>query len=497
MGWRTGPPRLRGLQAELLIGLGLVMATATSLLVSLGLRIQSDQLEQLRPLAAQSLVKAADAPLGLKLGPPGSDWWLVRPDGTVQPRATDQTIDAASLEIAAAARDENAPLLASGAPWEPVRFAVPESRGVSVMRLPPAAPPLLLAGLALGSVTVFTAFGVTVLRGRVVGPLQRLAGAVRAVGEGSLEERVPEEGVAETADVARAFNQMAEALEARTEALQKAVADLRESNQSLRTARDGLDRAERLAAVGRLASGVAHEVGNPMGALLAYLDLVGRDPALEDATRSHLAKAQREGARVRSILRELLDFSRPARGDQGPVDVAALVAEVVDLVSAQRRYSGIALEVEVRPEAPQAYADRSAVVQAVLNLVVNAADAVDPTSGRVAIRVGPAPARVRAGEDAAAAEGRTRFDAVEVRVEDDGPGIASEDLERIFDPFFTTKDPGDGTGLGLSNALRVAEQQEGHLSLEPPGALGGAVFALRLPSVAARSGRGVRNADAG
>src|SRR5262249_41684539 len=254
-------------------------------------------------------------------------------------------------------------ILARGWPWEPVRFATPDSRGIAVMWLPATASPAMLAGLVLSAIAIFTAFGATLLRGGVVRPLERLSRAPRAVAAGDLEVRIPEEGVAETADMARAFNEMTEALAARTQALEKAVADLRESSRSLRTARQGLERAERLAAVGHLAAGVAHEVGNPAAALLAFLDLVARDASLSDTSRAHLAKARTQVERVRSILRDLLGFARPARGECAPVDLAQVAGEVLELVRAQRRYAGVEFRVVAEGEVPPAHADRAALAQ--------------------------------------------------------------------------------------------------------------------------------------
>ena len=207
---------------------------------------------------------------------------------------------------------------------------------------------------------------------------RRLAAAARALADGELRARVPVDGVRETASVATAFNEMGEALDSRTADLEKAVADLRESNRELRDARAGLDRAERLAAVGRLAAGVAHEVGNPMGALLAFVDLAGRDEGLSDASRSHLDRAAREGERVRHILRQLLDFSRPRPIEPRAIDLAALCEETAQLVRAQRRYARIAISVEQEGEAPPALADPGRVSQILLNLLLNAADAVGP-----------------------------------------------------------------------------------------------------------------------
>jgi signal transduction histidine kinase len=221
-----------------------------------------------------------------------------------------------------------------------------------------------------------------------------------------------------------------------------------------------------------------------MGALLAFVDLAGRDPGLAPASREHLARAAQQGERVRRILRQLLDFARPGAGAAAarPFDLAAAAHEAAALVRAQRRYAGVRIEVAQEGEPPPALGDPAGVAQILLNLLLNAADAVLAAGGgRVALRVRPAPLAVRAGEPPERAWARRAPGAVECRVADDGCGIAEADRERIFDPFFTTKDPGEGTGLGLSNSLRLAEEMGGALELvEPPEGLRTA-FALRLP----------------
>jgi hypothetical protein len=414
-------------------------------------------------------------------------WWVLEARGRAFERSEAAgAIDAESRAVALEARALGRPLLRAGRPWQPIRFAAPAAGGeVAVAWIPPVASAALFAGLLLAALLVFTGFGAYVLRGSLVGPLEQLAAAVRAIGEGDLAARAPIAGTRETAEVAQAVNVMTEALARRSEALEKAVAELRESNQRLREARAGLERAERLAAVGRLAAGVAHEVGNPMGALLAFVDLAGRDPGLGSGGREHLARALREGERVRAILRQLLDFSRPARGVRAPIDLVRLCEETAELVRAQRRFAAVRIEIASEGEPPPALADPSGVAQILLNLLLNAADAlaVGGAEPRIRVTVRPAAVRLRAGDvDAAAASGRRRSDAVECVVEDNGPGVAEEDRERIFDPFFTSKPPGEGTGLGLANALRFAEEFGGSLELLPPGGLPGASFVLRLPA---------------
>jgi signal transduction histidine kinase len=486
--------RRRGLQAEVLVSLAVVMLTATTVLGALLAKAHDANVRQLQRLAARSLLVDAHAPLPTaSAAAPELRWWTLTAEGRARPRGAEAgPIDPGSRAVAEAARERGRPLLRAGAPWEGVRFAAPVEGGVAVAWLPPPASGTTLLGVLAAEVAVFTAFGASLLRGRLVRPLQRLAGAARAIADGELGARVPAEGPRETWELATTFNEMCEALETRTEALEKAVWELRESNQNLRTARAGLDRAERLAAVGRLAAGVAHEVGNPMGAMLAFLELARRDGSLSAPARGHLERAMREGERVRVILRQLLDFSRPRRSESAPVDLVVVAEETAELMRAQRRYRNLVIDIAPEGEPPLALTDRNGVTQILLNLLINAGDALAdaPGEARVQIGVRPAVSCTRAGEGAGAAHARRDFDAVECVVADNGPGISPEDRERIFDPFFTTKAPGEGTGLGLSNAVRLAEELGGSLELDPEASSEGATFVLRLPGASDAPGQG-------
>jgi signal transduction histidine kinase len=284
-------------------------------------------------------------------------------------------------------------------------------------------------------------------------------------------------------ELAGTFNEMSEALEQRTGALEKAVGDLRQTNEQLVQARAGLDRAERLAAVGSLAAGVAHEVGNPMGALLAFLQLVERETDLSEEGRGHLARAVEQGARVREILRQLLDFSRPPQARTAWVELGRVGEQAASLARAQRRYDDIVFEVEQEPGVTPVLSDESMLAQLLLNLVLNAADAVcERADARVRITLRPGGLHVREGESREVVSGRRQADAMECVVADNGPGVVEEQRERIFDPFFTTKPPGEGTGLGLANAQRLAEELGGNLEYEQSQDLGGAAFVLRIPT---------------
>jgi signal transduction histidine kinase len=488
----VAPPRGRarpGLQRELLGSLALVMGLATLVLVGL---IVVHHERTLRATLGPALV--AEARAGALGDPalPGTLWWELEAGGGMSAwRPGVGPPDAETRRLAEQARVQGAALLQLGGLGEAIRFAVPVGarRSVAVARLPEETvrtlrqrPILVIAWLGAADLAVFSAFAALVLRRRVVLPLQQLAAAARAVGAGEAA-RAPVGGPRETAEVALAWNEMTEALEQRSEELAKAVAELRGTNAELRRTRAGLDRAERLAVMGRLAAGVAHEVGNPIGAILAFVELVRRDPGIGEASRGHLVRVAREGERVRGILQQLLDFSRPVRPAPAPLELAGVLERAVELVAAQRGHRGIRFERQLAPSAPVAFADAGAVLQILLNLLLNAADAlVDTAEPVVRLELRPAVRQAREGDAGpGAVASRARCDAVECGVSDNGSGIAESDRERIFDPFYTTKPPGQGTGLGLSTAARLAEELDGTLALAEPPPGFRTCFVLRLP----------------
>jgi signal transduction histidine kinase len=477
--------RRPGIVGEVLASLAVVMVTASGILTAFFLKTHANQVERLRGLIGRALVAEAQGPLFS-----GDDlaselrWWVVLPSGDVLEKSTGAgSIDEEGRALSREARQEGEPLLRTGPPWDPIRFAlrVSPAGDVVVARLPAAVPRAAVVALLLVDVCVFALLGAYLLRRGVIAPLRRLGEAARTAGEGAWPERVPVEGVGEVADLAHAFNEMGEALELRTGALEKAVVELRETNETLRRAQEGLARAERHAAVGRLAAGVAHEVGNPMGALLAFLDLAGREPGVTEKGRELLGRASAEGERVRRILRQLLDFSRPPRAVSEPVDVAAVVEQALDLVRPQRKYAHVSFGLEAPEERPRVESDAGMLLQVVLNLLINAGDAlVETPDARVTVTFEPCAYQLREGDGPSEAAARRSPDGLACRIADNGPGIPEEDRERIFDPFFTTKPPGEGTGLGLANAQRLVEQLGGELALADPRPGEGAAFVLRL-----------------
>jgi C4-dicarboxylate-specific signal transduction histidine kinase len=240
------------------------------------------------------------------------------------------------------------------------------------------------------------------------------------------------------------------------------VDELERANRALADARESLVRTEKLATVGRLAAGVAHEVGNPLGAIAGYAE-VARDRLRRGAAGEaddFLARIGAEARRIDTIVHDLLDFARPAEPALAPVAVRAAVEAAVRLARPQPRFRGVEVALDLPAALPPALADARRLEQVLLNLLLNAGDAM---GGAGRLEIG---ARAEAG-------------VVEIAVADRGPGIPAGDLPRIFDPFFTTKPPGAGTGLGLSICHRLVESFGGSIEAANREG-GGAVLRVRL-----------------
>jgi len=235
---------------------------------------------------------------------------------------------------------------------------------------------------------------------------------------------------------------------------------LKESLARLEAAEDSLRRSERLAALGEMSAGIAHEIRNPLGIISSSAQLIDRKLAgTSDSVRQLLDIIQEESSRINGLVTDFIAFGRPAEPVPSPTDLRALLRRVAAHGEGLARQQGTTLEVEEETTPLFAAVDGDLMQQVLLNLLLNALAAVG-ANGHIRLRAG------RQGERAC------------LEVEDDGCGIAPELHGKIFDPFFTTKD--QGTGLGLANAVRIVEAHGGKLGVRSaPGA--GAVFTVCLP----------------
>jgi two-component system NtrC family sensor kinase len=260
-------------------------------------------------------------------------------------------------------------------------------------------------------------------------PITALAAATRRVADGDWSVRVPEYGRGETGILAESFNTMVEALnDTQQQLVQK----------------------EKLASVGQLAAGVAHEINNPLGTILLYADILHKEtPEDEVQQREDLEMILREATRCKTIVNDLLNFSRQNEIMAQETDLNQLLTELVSQSSLKELFDGIQLETELDPELPTIQADPLQLTQVFQNLMNNAAEAM-PEGGRLLLRTRQGPGT----------------DHVTTQVQDTGVGISEDNMKKIFTPFFTTKPIGKGTGLGLAIIYGIVKMHRGQISVQ-------------------------------
>src|SRR6266581_1267540 len=235
-----------------------------------------------------------------------------------------------------------------------------------------------------------------------------------------------------------------------------------------------LVQSEKLAAVGQLVSGVAHELNNPLTSIAGLSEFLLEQKELGKKDRGHLQVIQEQAERAGRIVRNLLTFARKGSAERVPVDLNDVIRRTLSLTAYDLKLKDITVERELSGALPEVFGDRHGLQQVVLNLVTNAAQAVAENP------------RERPREITVS----TWFDGqVHLRVADTGPGIPDEVVQSVFTPFFTTKEPGKGTGLGLSITYSIVESHGGQIVLEPRGPRGGAAFRVDLPPAPADAAR--------
>lgn len=328
----------------------------------------------------------------------------------------------------------------------------------------------VLGGLVLMLLLVLVAFALSLQR-QVKRPLAALLAAARQIRATDFEARAPVESDDEIGRLAREFNYMAESLQDSYGRLEQKV---EERTTEIRELQSQLVQAEKMSAVGRLVSGVAHELNNPLTAVMGFAELGLEE--LEEAPVSRVAGRDRltglfrdvldQAERCRRIVENLLQFARQKETRLEPVSLNEIVRKAVSMREYELRSSDIRLETDYDPGGPTVRADAFKIQQVVLILLNNAVDALEEAGGEGTIRVTTRPA---------ADNGQSM---AELEVTDTGPGMAAPD--RVFEPFYTTKGQGEGTGLGLSVCYGIVQEHGGTVSAE--NADPGARFRVRLPS---------------
>jgi two-component system NtrC family sensor kinase len=297
-------------------------------------------------------------------------------------------------------------------------------------------------------------------------PVRALVEKARRIGRGDFGDPVHLRSRDELAELGDEMNATSEALVAANERVRQETAARIAALEQLR-------HADRLTTVGKLASGVAHELGTPLNVVVARAEMIGKGEASTGEAREYARVIVDSAQKMTRIIRQLLEFARRRGPRKERRDVTAVAEHTIELLRplAERQRVLIVLEEDAGPH--EASIDAAQIEQALTNLVVNAIQAM-PDGGKATIQVGRA--RAQPPPD----HGGTEGDWIVVRVVDQGSGISEADLTRVFEPFFTTKDVGRGTGLGLSVSYGIARDHGGWIDVDsPPGQ--GARFALFLP----------------
>jgi signal transduction histidine kinase len=319
--------------------------------------------------------------------------------------------------------------------------------------------------VAMLSVLAFLLFGAVFLHRTLVRPLRALVRVTHEIAAGDLSKRVelPQRGCPDLDDLADSFNHMVDAVQKSQEELKQAEAQLIQSCK--------------LASLGTLASGVAHELNQPLAIIraIAQQNLETLDqmttPQLIHALREDLQIIHRQTVRMSQIIQHLRAFSRKPREEFEPVSLNDVAQNALILLREQLRQRGITLIENYAPDLPPVLGEANSLEQIVINLLTNARDALEShPDGQITI------------ETATYDDGKRVY--AELRVRDSGPGVPPDIRQQIFDPFFTTKDPNKGTGLGLAISLEIAQKHHGFLLLGETER--GAEFILRIPVAESR-----------
>ena len=274
------------------------------------------------------------------------------------------------------------------------------------------------------------------------------------------------------------LNSMLRRISADKEKLRSTVNSLETANLELKKAQEEIIRAEKLASVGRLSAGIAHEIGNPIGIVMGYLELIKQNDTPAEEKNEYIHRTEAEIERINTIIRQLLEISRPSNAGLKVMSVHDLIDDISEVLDVQPLMSNVELECRLEAQNDKVLADSNQLRQVFLNLMINAADAISsegkPNNGKLLIQ-----SSLDGETSGQPQDGKTQL---KIMFIDNGPGIPEENIANIFDPFYTTKEPGKGTGLGLSVSFMIIEGFGGKMNVS--SVIGeGTTMTLLLPLV--------------
>jgi two-component system NtrC family sensor kinase len=302
---------------------------------------------------------------------------------------------------------------------------------------------------------------------RIIHPIHEMVYATQRIAEGDLSHKVNIESKDEIGLLANSFNQMTSDLKVANEKLiewgRTLEKKVEERTKELREAQAHLFQTEKLASLGKLAAGVAHEINNPLGGILIYSHLLLEDLDKSSPYYENLQKIVKETTRCKDIVKGLLEFARPKEPEATSTNINELLDRSLSLVESQSLFQNIQVEKRYSTDLPLIVADSAQLQQVFMNIILNAADAIQG-EGRLTLKT----YLVKDGED------------LVIDFIDTGSGIKEEDMKKIFDPFFTTKEVGHGTGLGLSISYSIIHKHHGTIDVKSTFGKG-ATFTIKLP----------------
>jgi len=302
---------------------------------------------------------------------------------------------------------------------------------------------LLYVGL-YGAVLLL--FGLWLLNKNVIRPIQAFMTVTERIAAGDLEHTLSSvDGPREIEALALSFNAMTASLKESRQQTESHIRSLQHANEKVLRTQAELIRSEKLASVGRLTAGMAHEIGNPLGAIIGYLGLLQSEAT--DGRQQEIATcALAEAERIDRLVREMLDYAAPAKGALECFDPVTAVHEALRILSYQGVFDDLIIDNQLPVTLPRTHMLRHQLVQVFVNLLINARDAT-ATGGTICLAGGSD------GED------------IWLSVTDNGEGITADIMKQIFDPFFTTKPASKGRGLGLAVCQRIIIEAEGRIDV--------------------------------
>ncbi len=322
---------------------------------------------------------------------------------------------------------------------------------------------IIIASLCVVLLLVILYFSTT----RIINPLQKMVVATQKISAGDLTHKVEVSSKDEIGYLADSFNQMTADLKAANEKLiewgKTLEKKVEERTKELTEMQAHLIQSEKLASLGKLAAGIAHEINNPLGGVLIYSHLLLEDTDKNSPHYENLKKIVKETSRCKDIVKGLLEFARPKEPEMSLVNINEIVERSLSIMERQALFQNIKIKKSYVSNLPRIVADSAQLQQVFVNIIINAAEAMNG-NGILTLST--------------SLNGDGTF--IEIKFSDTGHGIEEEDQKRLFEPFFTTKEVGKGTGLGLAISYSIIQKHQGTIKVKSEVGKG-STFNVRLP----------------